>query len=186
MINLLPYDMKKQLKAARLNSILLRYTIVLLASIVFLLLIGLGLNMYLQMTKDSIKQQVSQVTDSSMTIAEINTRLTNIQQQVSSVKTIVDSSINYGKILIGLGQALPAGVILDSINLSNTTISKPMELTFYAKTNQAANNLKASLTSSSLLSNVSEPTISNDSNSPFQKYPIKVLLTVTINQGSVK
>lgn len=186
MINLLPYDMKKQLKAARLNSILIRYIIVLLISTLFIGLLGLGLNYYIDLTQNSIGDKSEQAGSASMTNAEMTSKATDINQKVASVKSAVETGTSYSQILINLAQKLPSGVILETLSLSDSELSKTIELTFYAKNNDSARKIKDQLSSSAMFKNISEPTITTIDNPAFSGYPTKVVLSLTIDKGAVQ
>lgn len=182
MINLLPYDMKKELRAARVNNVLLRYSIVLLASGLFLGLLGTGIYLYIGMTKTSIEDIASSAGAGSSSSSDVEAQVLNLQQQVSGAKTIVDSGIKYSKVLIAFGQSLPEGVVIEKLNLTDSDFNKPINLDLWATNTQAAGKINAGLSGSQLFSGVTVGAPATSPNPPLSNYPVNAKVTITINK----
>lgn len=182
MINLLPYDLKKGLKAARVNSILLRYIIVLLISGAFLGLAGLGLNVYMDMTKTSIEDIVNTAAAETNSPTDLTTKVNELKQKLASAKAVVDSGTKYSSVLAQLGKVTPTGAVLDKLSLSNSDFGRPIQLQFYAKTNEIANSIDDSFAGSTQFSGATLGNATTISNPPYPDYPVGVTLTVTINK----
>lgn len=186
MINLLPYEMKKELRAARVNNVLFRYSLVLLFSGIFLGIVGAGVYLYIGMTKSSIESVVNSTGSGSSTVNDTEAQVRNLQQQVTGAKAIVDSGIKYSKVLIGLGQALPEGVIVEKLSLTDSDFDKPINLDLWATNTQAAGLISSSLSGSQLFSAVTVGTISASSNPVISEYPVNAKVTLTINKGAAQ
>lgn len=183
MINLLPQETKAQLAAARANRLLLRYNVLLLAAIGFLLAaIGL-VYIYLGSAKaaaeTAIANNIAKVGDYSAVEAEAS----SFKQNLSNVKQILDNDVTYTKVILEIANVLPAGVVLDTLNLDSTTFGTPTTLTTRVSDYPTVLALKDSLQKSSLFSNVSIQTISSDGTG---QYPLTATFSVTIRKDAAR
>lgn len=180
MINLLPYENKKQIRAGRMNIILIRFIVILGMAMGFLVLACGASYLVLNVIKDSDRQVVT---------VKAKTKSTNsIQQQADAfrnnlinVKSMLDNEITYSDVLSGLGATLPKGAILDSLSLNETSFSTTYSLTILAKSNdqlqQIDNNFKSSqyFSNYKLVTSSATPDGSTD-------YPVKISTSITINR----
>jgi Tfp pilus assembly protein PilN len=171
MINLLPNGTKQQIRAARTNAILLNYIIFLGLAIIFLALACAATYLILTNEKNSATNQ-PKTTQSSQT------------DNQSTAKDILDQQISYSNIITGIAAALPSGVILDKLSLSNNSFNMPLTLQFYARSTDDAAKLKDNF-KSTLFSNPSIQSTLTDSNGP-SGYPNKITISVTINKGAAQ
>ena len=183
MINLLPEDTRSQLSAARTNRLLLRYNILLLGAIGFLLAaIGL-VYVYLGSAKAaaeaSIQENLTRVGDYSAVEAEAN----SFKQDLTNAKQILDSDVTYSKIILEIASVLPQGVTLDTLNLDSATFGTPTTLNAKVRDYPTVLVLKDALQGSTLFSDVSIQTISNDGT---DSYPLNATFSVTIRKDAAR
>lgn len=183
MINLLPPETKSQIAAARTNRLLLRYNILLLVAIAFLLAAIVIVYFYLSNTKAAAEAQIadsrSKVSDYSAVEAEAN----SFRQNLASAKQILDSDVRYTKVILDIAGVLPGGVVLDTLVLDSATFGSPMVLTANAKDYPTVLALKDSLQSSSVFSDVSIQSITNSSDGA---YPLTAAFSVTIRKDAAQ
>lgn len=179
MINLLPPDSKSQIRAARSNRMLLRYNLLLLVALIFLIA-AIG-TVYVSLintrvaAEDTIAFNQSKVTD----YAAIQTQAASFRQNLSSAKQILDSDVAYTGVILEIAQVLPSGVVLDTLSLDSRTFGTPTTLAARVKDYPTALNLKNSLQKSSVFSDVSIQSITGGGDG---EYPLSVTLSVTIRK----
>lgn len=145
MINLLPYDMKSKISAARANSILLRYIIVLVISVVFIALASLAVYMINQSTIDKINAS----SNTSLAVNFNDSELKRADEYIKELKSyqtnVIANEIHYSTIINSISSNLPNGVIIDQIELSAEKLKNPIKLTIYATSMDLLNSVTSSL-----------------------------------------
>lgn len=183
MINLLPPDNKRQLRAARTNTLLLRYNFLLLGALVFIL-IALGVVYFYLNTSRAVAEQTIKDNDAKVAnYASVKQQADNFRTSLSTAKQILDQNVAYTKVILKIAHLLPPGVVMDKLSLDSKTFGTPTTISANAKDYDAALALKDSLQSSSLFSNVYFASISGGGGG---SYPIKVTLNVTIQKDAAK
>jgi len=183
MINLLPPEDKRQLQAARSNTLLLRYNFLLVGAVIFLLSATGVVYFYLNTTKASAEQTIKDNDAKVSDYASVETQANSFRSSLSTAKQILDQDVAYTKVILEISQLLPPGVVMDTLSLDAKTFGTPTTFAAKAKNYDAALKLKDSLQSSSLFSNVYFASISGDGDS---SYPINVSLNVTIRKDATK
>jgi len=182
MINLMPDDAKKELRAARVNVLLIRYMGIIFLASLFLVFILFGSSFLLNQTRQSSQKLI----DANDTKAEVyqstKTQVTALSNQLSEAKSILDQEILYSNVLINLAQQMPEGTIIDKLSLNSASFSgTPLTLKVYAKTTNGAVALRDKFQNSAFFTNVNFQTIS-DSASGIDGYPVSATLTLTLNR----
>lgn len=146
MINLLPYEQKKELKAAHTNSMLIRYVTFLIFAFGFLLLVCLGAYLILttiKITNDKITEDQS----SSQTVSStLQTKINDANSSITAAESIIGQEKLYSSLLTNLGSILPAGSKIDSISIDDTTSA--INLTIRANSTNLISTIENSFTSS--------------------------------------
>lgn len=181
MINLLPYDAKQEIRAARTNIILMRYINVLAIAIIFLGVVGFSIYTVLIDTKTSAENTIKDNRAKASSYTTSENEAAALKNSLSSAKVVLDKEIRYSKVITGIAALMPSGTVLDSLSLSTTSFGAPTTLTVFAKTTANALAVKDSFQASPLFSNVAFVSIS--SASAQSSYPITASLSVTINRG---
>lgn len=183
MINLLPDDKKKQIKAARSNVLLLRYNIMLIALIVFLG-IAVAITYYiLTSAQTSAETAITSNNDKEKSYAVLKSKAEVFRGQLSEAKQILDGQISYSDAILNISRLIPNGVILTGINLDQTSFSQPVTFTAKVKGEQEAYNLKKSFENSPLFSGAAFGVLTKSTSTD---YPITIELKVTINREAAK
>lgn len=183
MINLLPYDTKKQIKAARTNTTLIKYLFISIFAIAFIILSSLMVYVLLinSQPKTTTTANASQTSESEY--STLKSQLDNMYLSFSSTKPILQQQISTSEIIIGIGANLPPNVVLGDLSINSSKIGIPISLSAKAKSSSDVAKIKESLQKSSMFTNISlqsEKTNSNDTSG----YPVSVTINLTINRGA--
>lgn len=183
MINLLPPETKAQISAARANRLLLRYNLLLLAAVAFLLIAVIIVYVYLGNAKTVAEATIADNRSKVSDYSAIESQASAFRQNLARAKQILDSDVTYTKVILSIARVLPSGIVLDTLSLNSETFGSPTTLTANARDYAAVLSLKDSLQNSNLFSNVSIQTISNAGDG---EYPLSVTLSVTIQKEAAK
>lgn len=183
MINLLPPEEKRQLRAARSNTLLLRYNFLLLGALAFLLLATGVVYFYLSSVKATAEQTVAENKSKVGGYASVQQQADSFRSSLMTAKQILGDSVSYTKVILAISQLLPPGVVTDNLSLDAKTFGTPTTFTAKAKSYDAALALKDSLEKSPLFSDVHFASISGGGES---SYPINVTLNLTIQKDAAK
>lgn len=183
MINLMPPDLKKELRAARTNVVLLRYLAVIGMSTVFLAFILWGAYFLLGQIQGSAAQLIEANDTKAAVYSDTKVQVDSLSAGLSEAKGILDQEILYSDVLINIAQQMPAGTIIDKIALDATSFNgAPLTLKMYAKTSADAINLRDRFQSSAFFSNVNFQSVS-DTSGGIDGYPVSATLTLTLNRS---
>jgi len=179
MINLLPPLQQKELRAARSNTLLLRYNLILAGIVAIIVLAVFGVSFYLNSSKTSAEKTTQ---DNNTRVADFNSvkeQADDFRNNLRIGKEILGNEINYTDYILALAALMPSGTVLQSLNLDQATFGTETTLNARAKTYQNALELKNSLEKSALFKNVHFQSIT-DSEDP--QYPVGVTLAVTFQK----
>lgn len=182
----MPPEEKRQLRAARTNSLLLRYNFLLLSIVAFLgLAVGLTW-VYLSNSKVSAETTQAENTARVSNMQNIETEAQKLRANLTTAKQILNNEVTYTKIIFTIASLMPSGTVLDSLNLDSKTFGTPIPLIAKATTYENALKLKESFQSSSLFSDVRFQSIAANSGTQQVQYPLTVTFSVTIKKDAIK
>ncbi len=184
MINLLPDTNKKELRAARMNVVLLRYNILTAVAVGFLLLTIGGFYVYLTNTKANAETANSDNQSKMAEYASTKKEAEEYRANLVTAKQILNNQVEYTSLVFGITELLPKGVVLDNINLSSKDFGNQTTITAYAKTYEAATQLKQNFEQSKLFDNVyfQSITSSEEGANAHADYPMSITISVKINK----
>lgn len=182
MINLLPPDDKKQIRAARVNVLLLRYNTMLGFGIVFLALALAVAYFFLMTSKQAAETTIADNARKEGSYAEVKTQAETFRTQLSSSKSILDGQISYAKAALAIAKLLPEGTALSSLKLDETSFTTPLLLTVKLSNEAAAAQLMKNFQGSSLFSNITKGKISVGQGA----FPYIMELTVTMSKEAAR
>lgn len=186
MINLLPDAQKHQLRAARSNVLLVRYIMALLFVVAFLGIAIFATNFILTSLKREAQTDITANQAKVAGFATIQLQADQFRTNLSKAKTLLDNEIDYSKIILDTAHLLPAGTVLDSLTLDQSSFGKPIVLNLEVKGQDEAVALRNAFISSPLYSNVSFGTLSTNSDADANTYPYKLDLNVTLNKAAAQ
>lgn len=178
MINLLPTETKRQYRAARMNVLLLRYNLLLIAASVFLTLAIAVSYVYLSSVSRSADATVADNNQKAMAYSDVKAKADAFSAQLNDARTTLDGQISYSKALLSIANAMPSGSSLNTVKLDSTSFGTPLQLTFNIESEDIARRLLRQLEDSPVISNVSRGDVTIQTNNEYP-YSMPVTLTLT-------
>ncbi len=179
MINLLPIETKKELRAARTNVMLIRYLAFLGFALAFMVLVSGGSYWFLMSAKDANDKLFNNKQNTLTAYEASKKQLDSMLASVSTVKSITYQQVSYSSIISELASVLPNGIILSNLNIDNDDIDKPIAIKARAINDNAVNSLKNNFSNSSMLS---APTVQSSVDNQNTSYPVAVTINLIINR----
>ena len=188
MINLMPDEYKREIRAGRTNVLLVRYISILVVAVIVLggLLVGayLVLNTTQQIAEAKVAENQGRVADYNQVRAEAD----SLRSDLTTAKTILDNDVSFAKLIYKIADIVPPNVVLDDLDLDPKDFGSNATMNASAKTFDDATKLKdAFIRNNQIFTNVQLQTIrAADSSNANEAYPVKVKLTVVINKGALR
>ena len=185
MINLLPDDAKRDIRAARTNVMLLRYNVVTLVSVGGLLLICLVFYVVLSANQQNADSLNSDSQSKAATYERTRKEAEEYKDNLKTAKTILDNNVNYSSTVFAIAELLPAGTKLDSITLSKADFGKQISFSAHAKSYDQAMKLKQNFQESKLFTNVFFQNVSDtrvETTEGAGAYPVSILLSAQLKK----
>lgn len=191
MINLLPDDQKKNIRAARMNVTLLRYNFILFGVLAAIsatfALLYLGLQSDQKIANDNKSANQTLASKYAKDQAEI----TDYAKNLKLARGILDNTVSYTALINAMTELLPSGVILDSINFQAANIGQQTTFSAHAKSYTKAVELKERFQKSTIFSNVFLQNVQEvggyraggDGGGIYSDYQFSVSISATINKG---
>lgn len=180
MINLMPYDTKKEIRSARVNVILSRYIIVILLAFGFLVLLLAGSYIVLAQTKESAQRLIDANGNKTSAYSSTQSQITALNNTLSQSQSVLSQDISYSNTLMNIGQQMPEGTVIDSLSLNTASFNgTPITFKAYAKTTDAMTALKNRFQSSPTFQNVK---VDPDTSS-IDGYPIGMSITLSMTRA---
>lgn len=158
MINILSPAKKRDIRAARINVVLVRYcvTVVLLALLCGLIY-GLGFWVLAQ-EKTATLEKIAAQSDQSRQYAVVEKEAEAFRKNLAIAKSILSKETSYSTFLTTLAAGLPSGTVLTQLSIGDANISGPLStMVIEARTSSYDKSLalKSSLERTDLFENVS-------------------------------
>ena len=185
MINLLGPEDKKQLRAARVNTILLRYYFLAILVIAGAGGILAGGFYIADQNKNSSKVELSQAENDTADYTTVRQQAETFSNNLKMAKQILATEVVYSKMITDIANTIPARTILTSLYLTPETISKKMELSFKTKSYDQGIQLKTSLENSDLFSDVSITNITSKGQEGGGAYPTDVNISAKFHPRNI-
>lgn len=173
MINLMPYDAKKQTRAARTNTVLFQYIVILGLSLAFLSLVCVATYYFIYSNKPK--------TANGNNSSSIQSQASTVRNNLATAKNILDRQVSYSDVITGIAAALPTGTILDSISLTDASFGSTTNLKILSRSNTSEPKLKEGFSGSRLFSNYQLQSANANQGGPTD-YPFVINISVIINK----
>ena len=185
MINLLATEKKAEIRAARINVIIVQYISILLLAAAFTAGIFYYSFVALQNTMESAETTIDANDLKAGVYSDTREQVATLESNLSEAKTVLDQEVRYSKLLVSIGQLLPAGTVIESLPLDDTALGgAPIQLKAYAKTSADALTLQEKLKSSSVFSSISVQATSETGG--IDGYPVSITMSIVINKAGVQ
>lgn len=181
MINLLPVNQKQQLLAARGNTLIARYVVLLF--IVLLFLLGsIGFTFYfLTSSGNQADAQKAENEAQASGYTTVQSEATALRSEIAAAQQLFSSEVRYSLALLRISELLPAETALEELELTEQSFGQPLVLTVLISGESAANSLRQSFQSSPHFSSVEFGSlIINEGNA---QYPYTIELHATMNRS---
>jgi type II secretory pathway pseudopilin PulG len=187
MINLLPKEQQRQLRAARTNVLLFRYSIGMALAVVFIMLATLAAFVLLNNMKQAAENTIESNQTKVGNFGAIQSQADNYRKDLTDAKTLFDSQIQYSKIYLEIARVMPAGTALDSLDLNPKTIGTPLTLPVKIKGESQAASLLTSFQRAAIFNNTASfGALTINTGDDSGTYPYVITINVTINKEAIK
>mgnify|MGYP000897754336 FL=1 len=185
MINLLPYEHKKEIRAGRTNILLVRYITMMVMSLVVLGGLVGGSYVVLNNTKTSAEQKVQDNEKNVAAFKDVKNRTESFRSDLATAKAIFDKEVTYSKLIYKIADVIPQNVVLDNLTLDPQKLGSSATMAAKAKTYEDAVKLKEVLIKNDeLFTDVSFETVTCSSST--DEYPVTISMKVTIKREAIK
>lgn len=189
MINLLSDAKKAEIRAGRVNVILLRYISMSLIAFVLLAIMVAGAFVVLTTSRSLADERVTKSTQAASSHTETRTEADVFRKNLTRAKDILSKDIKYSQAILRIARTVPKNVVLQSLELSPESVGKPIEIQAMAKSESDALALKESFQSQEeLFSDVKLVSINlnNSSGEERAAYPVQVSISCIISKEALK
>lgn len=183
MINLLPEQNKQQIRAARMNVILLRYNFFVLIVIGVLCAICIFFYIFLHNTQSNAISKSSENNQKATTYAKTRVAADEYRNNLSTASKILSNEVNYTNVIFTITKLLPSGVVLDGLSINPTDFGKQLSFSAHAKSVDKSKELKHNFEESTMFSNVYLQNVTdNSAGGAGSSYPIAVTISAKLNE----
>lgn len=179
MINLLSHDDLRQLRASRLNIILRRY-VMLLGLLAIFVAISFGGGYFLLMQERQAAEIASERTANER--AKYNEDIAKAKAYTSNLataKAILSNEVLLSDVTFQIAKTLPAGSIVQNLDLSTADLSKPITLEILTTSFDNSVAIKDAFENSTYFENAIISTVTSIED-PESKYSTSLSLTVMV------
>ncbi len=185
MINLLSPEDRRQLRAARSNTLLLRYTILLGLVVVLLVVEMVGIYFILSVDKARNEEVIRENDAKTADFAVTKTSAAQFKSDLATAKYILGNQVPYTKLITTIANILPSDAIIETLALNPATFGTSTQLTINTKSYQSAINVKQFLQKSTIFTDVSFQSVAQNVENP-GVYPFTAIYNVTIARDAAK
>ena len=193
MINLLPPEAKKQIRAARFNVVLRNY-IVMLTITGVLLAATFGIGFWVTINDKSLAETNKASSQAAAAeYQETRKAAEDFAKNLNTAQAILATNVSFSKLITDIATNVPSGVILSNLSLGGSTAAQntPVEINAKARSYNDAVRLKDSLEASPIFENVRltnitdiPPAQGGQGDPTAQRYPVNVTLNVQFTKNS--
>ena len=181
MINLLPPDNRKQLRAS-ISNIALLQMLFFFISILLVLIVSISLIfLNLVQTKNSLNQQKTIAEVKAKTIASTKRQAEVIKQNLAAAGAIFNEQVHYSNLLVAMARALPSDALIRDFKINATSLTTTQTLQILVPNSDRVIAAKHSLESAGFISSVSVSSVANNRGGG-----VGAVLVVTFNQAKLK
>ncbi len=189
MINLLSDEAKRNLRAGRLNVLLLRYVMFLgTASLFIVAVFGVGY-LLTAAERSAASQELAANQQALAGYQQTKQEAQAFSDNLKTAKIILSNETVFSDLIVQIARTIPPNVVLTSLSLSTDNLGKQITINARTKDTETPLALKAALENSPLFSNVNILTIAKPSPAdqvPNFRIPREFPVTVTISATIIK
>jgi Tfp pilus assembly protein PilN len=184
MINLLPDERKREIRAARLNVVLLRYNFIAIATVALIAAAYAGFYVVLQGNQQKAEALINENAQKASSLSSGNQEAEEYRRNLAIASQILANNISYTDALIAVTKLLPPGTVLDHISLSANSLNQQTEFQIHATSYDTALKLTDSFQKSDIFDNVYFETLTaaDAATRVSANYPVDVLISAKLNK----
>ncbi len=180
MINLLPLENRKQIKASFYNVVLGKMILIFLgATLVIGAIFGLS---YITLSEEekSLAKQVQSVNDKSSVFNEVKKESDEIARNLKSAKSIFDEQKHYSVFLADLAKSLPEDVAISNVTIGPNLLKSPTIVKIKTVNDEKVIETKRKMEESDLIELISIDSIITEKIREGNNNPLKKTATLSI------
>lgn len=188
MINLLPTEDKRQIKAARHNTVLVKY-VSLLSLVLLLTLASFGGGYYVAERTKALAQQALRGEESNASkYAKAKADADAFAKDLATAKSVFSEGITYSQLLLDIAEVVPKGSVINGLNLTGNAFGSSLNITGKATSLDVVEKLKEELENSTVFEGVSTVSVSTiettdtEEGGANQDYGYNVTLKATLSK----
>ena len=141
----MPRDDRRQLAAARTNTLLLRYTALLGIFVIALVIEIIGVYVVMNIGKTQNEQTISENNAKASSYAIINQEAQTFRANLATSKFVLAKQVPYTTLILSLAHSLPSGSSIGNLNINPETFGTPTTLTVTTQSYESAIRVKTAL-----------------------------------------
>lgn len=184
MINLLPNEVKTEIRAAKLNTVLVSYIVVILLGSITLGGLTAGAYYILNDTKVTADKAVAANNERASVYEDTRSQAIELQSNLNNAREALDANIDYSTLLTSFAALMPEGVVIDEIELNASALSNDITVSVLARDTESILAFRDALSSSVVVTNVKLGNVSNSGSDEI--YKAEGELSFTFNRGAAQ
>jgi Tfp pilus assembly protein PilN len=182
MINLLPPEVKQEMRYSRFNAILLRYVRAIAAVCILLAGALIAGRYYLNQKIETATHSLGDTQHQIDGYKQLQADTSQLTARIGSITTVQASQARFSELLTDLAEFMPQGTAINSVTLTGDD-AKPVRLVVAALDYKTALSVRDSITRSK---RISAADIEQVSNQPTGKANYQVTVTFVFNPGAAR
>lgn len=182
MISLLPPNERKELNAARSNTLLLRYMFLVIALICFLVIELAVVYAFLKAEQAKQDAAVTENEQKAREYAPVKAEAAAFSTNLKVASSIMQKQVPYAAILKELSNTIPRDTIVDRIELSTATIGVPTAFNIKAKSQDSVLAFKDAFNNSKYFNDAKIISIEKKTDNKDEKYPFSASVSVVFKK----
>jgi hypothetical protein len=162
MINLLPADNRKQLRSSYTNTILLKYVVFFIGTMIAVVVSIAVIYINLLYTKGNIEQQLTDLKQRSQLVMQPKQQAEKLQNDLTEVDKIFSKQVHYSNFLVALAKGLPSDVAIQNLDINETSLKAPIIIRVTTVNHDQILNTKRSLENQKFIDSVQISSIAHN------------------------
>lgn len=190
MINLLPDNKKREIQAARMNVVLLRYNLLTVSALGFLVLLCLAFYVILHSSQTNAMTTSIDNNQKAASYNDVRKAADEYRSDLKIASAILDRGTSYTPLIFAMSKLMPDGVVMNTIDLNAQSFLQQVSFTASARNYALATQLKNNFQTSDLFCNVHFENLTDSnatgSGKTDDKYPIAITISVKFKKADQK
>lgn len=187
MINLLPPATKSELKAGRVNTLLVRY-LTALGVTAGLIVVVFGVSYFLNERNKADYTALKQASEQQLgELGNVRTKVEQFNNNIKSVKTLYASQILLSDVVTYIASTLPPGTVIGDLSLSKSSLETPLSLSVRADNFDKGVILRKNFEDSGIFKDIVLSGISGGGEgSEDERYPYSISISATLVPSAIQ